>query len=338
MGPAGNPAVGDRTGVRNRGRLAARPLSANPANRGKVLDRGLWRYTRHPNYFGDFCVWWGMYAVAACGGAWTTFFSPLMMSIFLLFVSGVRLTEKDIGQRRPEYDAYRRQTNAFFPGPPKLAKLVRPREASQDPRGEYSHAMDDCIIIGGGIIGLSLAVELHHHGRQVRILDRRRTRHIASWAAAGILPPPIARAVHDPLEQIRELSHRLYEPWCEQLTEATGIDVPYQRCGGVYVGRKTGEKVSLRAALEQWREDGVQVETWSAEQLQAVEPNLVALPSSAVGLPFAGRSAGSSAADSAGPARVLRQEACADPRTGACARLGRVVGRYRSTAHVTGYV
>ena len=142
--------------------------------------------------------------------------------------------------------------------------------------------MDDCIIIGGGIIGLSLAVELHRHGRQVRVLDRRRTRHIASWAAAGILPPPITRALYDPLEQIRALSHQLYQPWCEQLANATGIDIPYERCGGIYVGRTTGEKVSLRVALEQWREDGVQVETWSAEQLQVAEPNLVALPSSTV--------------------------------------------------------
>ena len=140
--------------------------------------------------------------------------------------------------------------------------------------------MDDCIIIGGGIIGLSLAAELHRHGRQVRVLDRRRTRHIASWAAAGILPPPISRALHDPLEQIRDLSHQLYQGWCQELTDATGIEVPYERCGGIYLGRKPGEKVSLRAALEQWQQDGVQVDIWSAEQLAVAEPNLVALPSS----------------------------------------------------------
>ena len=119
---AGHPAVVRRDGVRNCGRLAARPLQGPSVQPRQVLDTGLWRYTRHPNYFGDFCVWWGLFAVAACGGAWTTIFSPLMMSFFLMFVSGVPLTEKQINQRRPEYESYRRRTNAFFPGPPR-AKL-----------------------------------------------------------------------------------------------------------------------------------------------------------------------------------------------------------------------
>jgi steroid 5-alpha reductase family enzyme len=94
---------------------------ANPANRGRVLDTGLWRYTRHPNYFGDFCVWWGFYLIAARNGAWGTLASPVLMSILLLYVSGVRLTESSISERRPEYEKYKRRTNAFFPGPPKAA-------------------------------------------------------------------------------------------------------------------------------------------------------------------------------------------------------------------------
>ena len=89
---------------------------------GRVLDRGLWRYTRHPNYFGDFCVWWGLYAIAAAGGAWWTVASPLVMSFLLLRVSGVTLLESDIAERRPEYRAYQERTNAFFPGPPKRAQ------------------------------------------------------------------------------------------------------------------------------------------------------------------------------------------------------------------------
>lgn len=94
-------------------------FKANPANSGKVMDRGLWRYTRHPNYFGDFCVWWGIYLIAVAGGAWWTIGSPLLMSIFLLYVSGVTLLEKAIVERRPGYSEYIRRTNAFFPGPPK---------------------------------------------------------------------------------------------------------------------------------------------------------------------------------------------------------------------------
>ncbi len=91
----------------------------DPANAGKVMDRGLWRYTRHPNYFGDFCVWWGFYAIALGAGAWWSFVGPLLMTHLLLKVSGVRLLERDIGRRRPEYAEYVRRTNAFFPGPPK---------------------------------------------------------------------------------------------------------------------------------------------------------------------------------------------------------------------------
>jgi steroid 5-alpha reductase family enzyme len=94
-------------------------FKAGPDSKGKVMDRGLWRYTRHPNYFGDFSVWWGHYLVAAAGGAWWTIFSPVMMSFLLLRVSGVALLEKTISERRPEYEEYARRTNAFFPGPPK---------------------------------------------------------------------------------------------------------------------------------------------------------------------------------------------------------------------------
>jgi steroid 5-alpha reductase family enzyme len=92
-------------------------FKADPGNTGRVMDRGLWRYTRHPNYFGDFCVWWGLYLVALSAGAWWTVVGPLIMSLLLLRFSGVRLLERDIGERRPAYAEYVRRTNAFFPGP-----------------------------------------------------------------------------------------------------------------------------------------------------------------------------------------------------------------------------
>jgi steroid 5-alpha reductase family enzyme len=91
----------------------------DPASAGRVMDRGLWRYTRHPNYFGDFCVWWGFYLLAVAAGAWWTIVGPLIMSYLLLRVSGVRLLERSIGKRRPGYEDYARRTNAFFPGPPR---------------------------------------------------------------------------------------------------------------------------------------------------------------------------------------------------------------------------
>ena len=94
-------------------------FKALPQNHGKVLDQGLWRYSRHPNYFGEFCVWWGFYLIALATGAWWSIIGPLLMTWLLLKISGVALLEQDIGQRRPAYADYVRRTNAFFPGRPK---------------------------------------------------------------------------------------------------------------------------------------------------------------------------------------------------------------------------
>jgi steroid 5-alpha reductase family enzyme len=96
-------------------------FKADPGNQGKVMDQGLWRYTRHPNYFGEFAMWWGFFLFAVAAGGWFTVLSPVLMSFLLLKVSGVALLEKDIGERRPKYADYIRRTNAFFPGPPKAA-------------------------------------------------------------------------------------------------------------------------------------------------------------------------------------------------------------------------
>ena len=94
-------------------------FKADSANRGKVLDSGLWRYTRHPNYFGNALVWWGFFLLALSAGGWWTVISPALMTFLLLKVSGVVLLEQDISDRRPEYRAYIQRTNAFFPGPPR---------------------------------------------------------------------------------------------------------------------------------------------------------------------------------------------------------------------------
>lgn len=88
---------------------------------GEVLAEGLWRYSRHPNYFGEFCVWWGFGLVALGAGAWWALVSPVLMTLLLLKVSGVALLEKDLSARKPAYAAYMRRTNAFFPGPPREA-------------------------------------------------------------------------------------------------------------------------------------------------------------------------------------------------------------------------
>lgn len=93
-------------------------FKADPANHGKVLDHGLWRYTRHPNYFGDCLVWWGLFLAAFANShiAWSIL-GPITMSIFLMRVSGVTLLEKSLKESKRDYQDYVRRTNAFFPGP-----------------------------------------------------------------------------------------------------------------------------------------------------------------------------------------------------------------------------
>jgi steroid 5-alpha reductase family enzyme len=96
------------------GDLQLARFKADPTNKGMVMDRGVWRYTRHPNYFGDTAQWWGYYLIAASAGGWWTIFSPVIMSLFLLRVSGVTLLEKTLTSR-PGYEEYIRNTSAFIP-------------------------------------------------------------------------------------------------------------------------------------------------------------------------------------------------------------------------------
>jgi steroid 5-alpha reductase family enzyme len=95
-------------------------FKADPANKGKVMRGGLWRYTRHPNYFGDATVWWGLWVIAAgTPWGWATVFAPVLMTALLLRVSGVALLERTITRRRPEYADYIESTSAFVPWFPK---------------------------------------------------------------------------------------------------------------------------------------------------------------------------------------------------------------------------
>ena len=95
-------------------------FKANPANEGKVLDYGVWRYTRHPNYFGDATQWWAYYLIAAATGqGLLTIFSPIIMTGLLLKVSGVALLEKSLKETKPKYKDYVESTSAFVPWFPK---------------------------------------------------------------------------------------------------------------------------------------------------------------------------------------------------------------------------
>ena len=96
-------------------------FKGNSANREKVMDRGLWRYTRHPNYFGECILWWGLYLFALPVGGWWTIVGPILITFLLLKFSGVTLLEEHIVKRRPAYQDYIARTNAFIPGSPKKA-------------------------------------------------------------------------------------------------------------------------------------------------------------------------------------------------------------------------
>ncbi len=87
---------------------------ADPANKGRVMNRGVWRYTRHPNYFGDAAQWWGFFLIALAAGGWLTVFSPLLMTFLLVRVSGKTLLEKSMAQRHG-YREYIEGTSGFVP-------------------------------------------------------------------------------------------------------------------------------------------------------------------------------------------------------------------------------
>ena len=95
-------------------------FKADPANGGKVMERGLWRYSRHPNYFGEMCAWWGIYFVAAETGlgAWSLP-GPVLLTCLLTRVSGAPTTEPHLGRTKPDYEAYKARTSAFIPMPPR---------------------------------------------------------------------------------------------------------------------------------------------------------------------------------------------------------------------------
>ena len=95
-------------------------FQSDPSNKGKVMDQGLWAYSRHPNYFGETLIWWGFYAIALShpGNFWVIV-SPMLITFLLLRVSGVTLLEKTITERRPGYVDYMKRTNAFLPWFPK---------------------------------------------------------------------------------------------------------------------------------------------------------------------------------------------------------------------------
>lgn len=99
-----------------------REFLKDPANKGKIMKEGLWRYTRHPNYFGEAVMWWGIFLIALSSpGGWGALVSPVLITFLLLFVSGVPMLEKSM-QDNPDFQQYMKETNKFFPWYPRLTK------------------------------------------------------------------------------------------------------------------------------------------------------------------------------------------------------------------------
>lgn len=94
-------------------------FKANPENKGKVLNSGLWRYTRHPNYFGDSAIWWGYGFICLGAGAYLPVLGSILMTLLIIKVSGVALLEKNLTEQKPQYRDYIQKTSSFFPWIPK---------------------------------------------------------------------------------------------------------------------------------------------------------------------------------------------------------------------------
>jgi glycine oxidase len=139
--------------------------------------------------------------------------------------------------------------------------------------------MLDCLIVGGGVIGLAVAWQLALRGKSVRVVERQQVGREASWAGAGILPPACRDALAHPLDQLRGWSFELHEQWAEKLRLETGIDTGYRRCGGLYLARSVGEAASLVGWGLSLDSENVKVKLLSkplSVSLHQVEPGLAA--------------------------------------------------------------
>lgn len=138
----------------------------------------------------------------------------------------------------------------------------------------------DCLIVGGGIIGLSIAWELNQRGCQCLVVDQHQIGSGSSWAAAGILPPARWDTARDPVDQLRGRSHALFPQWHERLLATSGIDSGYRRCGGIYLARHVGEAALLQGLARYWSEYEIDSQSLSSSELARLEPELSSLTDS----------------------------------------------------------
>jgi glycine oxidase len=134
--------------------------------------------------------------------------------------------------------------------------------------------MTDVLVIGGGVVGLSIAYELARSDADVQLIDRGDLGREASWAGAGILPPVNAATALHPYDQLRALSFALHAQWAARLQDETGIDNGYRRCGALYVARTAGEAAALRGMYLTFREEQVAIEQVAPGVVSELEPAL----------------------------------------------------------------
>ena len=145
--------------------------------------------------------------------------------------------------------------------------------------------MTDVVVVGGGVIGLSIAWELSRHGVTVKVLERGEFGREASWAGAGILPPGNPELASHPYDRLRGESCRLWPEWSEALRELTGIDNGFRNSGGLEV-RLAGEADQLDDLAGAWRDEGIAAELLGSAAVLALEPALN--PRTVVGLHWPG--------------------------------------------------
>ena len=129
-------------------------------------------------------------------------------------------------------------------------------------------------IIGGGVIGLSIAWEVSRRGHQAVVIEKSRLGRGASWAGAGILPPSNAATAIHPLEHLEARSDQLHPQWADRLKKETGIETGFQTCGGLYLARTAGERASLLGRASEWKERAIPFHELSSNELSDQFPAL----------------------------------------------------------------